>query len=154
MSRKLHATVVSVHGVSKYSYSRIKPFYSKSDPDKNCDQALNKFNQLHLYWVKQGPIKHANWSKNTSLIFLTIIISYSVVRRRYETATKSLIKAGDINRNPILWTWSVFKIKFGFGRYPEATSDSPCSIAVSKLRSSSHTLTIERGRYFKLWKVA
>ena len=43
----------------------------------------------------------------------------------------------------------MFKTEFGSEKYIEAISDCSYSIAMTKLRSSSHTLEVERGRYTK-----
>ena len=43
----------------------------------------------------------------------------------------------------------MIKQDFGLEKYLEAISDSRYRIATSKLRASSHTLEIERGRYTK-----
>ena len=51
------------------------------------------------------------------------------------------------NRNPILRTYTMFKTEFGSEKYTEAISDCRYRIAMTKLRSSSHTLEVERGRY-------
>ena len=55
----------------------------------------------------------------------------------------------DIHRHPILRIYSMIKQDFGLEKYLEAISDSRYRIATSKLRASSHTLEIERGRYTK-----
>ena len=55
----------------------------------------------------------------------------------------------DIHKHPILRTYSMIKQDFGLEKYLEAISDSRYRIATSKLRASSHTLEIERGRYTK-----
>ena len=55
----------------------------------------------------------------------------------------------DIHKHPILRTNSMIKQDFGLGKYLEAISDSRYRITTSKLRASSHTLEIERGRYNK-----
>ena len=50
---------------------------------------------------------------------------------------------------PILRTYTMFKTEFGSEKYIEAISDCRYRIAMTKLRSSSHTLEVERGRYTK-----
>ena len=60
-----------------------------------------------------------------------------------------LLEVTNINRNPILRTYTMFKTEFGSEKYIEAISDCRYRIAMTKLRSSSHTLEVERGRYTK-----
>ena len=60
-----------------------------------------------------------------------------------------LLEVTNINRNPILRTYTMFKTEFGSEKYIEAISDCRYRIAMTKLRPSSHTLEVERGRYTK-----
>ena len=58
-----------------------------------------------------------------------------------------LLEVMNINRNLILRTYAMSKTEFGSEKYLEAISDCRYRIAMTKLRSSSHTLEVERGRY-------
>ena len=60
-----------------------------------------------------------------------------------------LLEVTNLSRNPILRTYSMFKTEFRFEKYLEAITDCRYRTAMTKLRSSSHTLEIERGRYTK-----
>ena len=60
-----------------------------------------------------------------------------------------LLEVTNITRNPILRTYTMFKTEFGSEKYLEAISDYRYRIALTKLRSSSHALEVERGRYTK-----
>ena len=55
----------------------------------------------------------------------------------------------NIQRNPILRTYLMFKKDFGREKYLDVISNIHYRTAMSKLRTSSHTLEIERGRYTK-----
>ena len=60
-----------------------------------------------------------------------------------------LLGVTNINRNPILRIYTMFKTAFGYEKFLEAISDCRYCIAMTKLRSSSHTVEVERGRYAK-----
>jgi len=55
----------------------------------------------------------------------------------------------DIDKHPILRTYSLFKKEFGREKYLDYISDTRFRVAMAKLRCSSHILEIERGRYTK-----
>ena len=55
----------------------------------------------------------------------------------------------NLSRNPILRTYSMFKTELCFDKYLGAITDCRYWSAMTKLRPSSHTLEIERGRYTK-----
>ena len=60
-----------------------------------------------------------------------------------------LLEVTNLSWNPILRAYSMFKTEFCFQKYLEAITDCRYWTAMTKLRSSSHTLEIERGRYTK-----
>ena len=53
----------------------------------------------------------------------------------------------NIDKDPILWNYKTFKSQFGVEPYLRLISDFRYRNALTKLRTSSHTLEIERGRY-------
>ena len=53
----------------------------------------------------------------------------------------------DIHTNPIVRTYAIFKHSFGFEPYPKQISNTRYKNALTKLRVSSHSLAIERGRH-------
>ena len=53
----------------------------------------------------------------------------------------------DIAMNPILHTYNLFKPDFKFETYLEVVKDGSYRHALTKFRTSSHTLGIERGRH-------
>ena len=53
----------------------------------------------------------------------------------------------DIHTNPTVRKYTTFKHSFGFERYLKQISDSRYRNAITKLRVSSHSLAIERGRH-------
>ena len=55
----------------------------------------------------------------------------------------------DIASNPILRTYKLFKTDFKFETYLDVVKDNRYRHALIKLRTSSHSLEIERGRYNK-----
>ena len=60
-----------------------------------------------------------------------------------------LLEVTNLSRNPILRTYSMFKTEFHFEKCLEDITNYRCRTAMTKLRSSSHTLAIERWRYTK-----
>ena len=57
------------------------------------------------------------------------------------------ISVADIAMNPILRTYNLFKPDFKFETYLEVVKDGRYRHALTKFRTSSHTLGIERGRH-------
>ena len=55
----------------------------------------------------------------------------------------------DINKNPILRTYVGFKYNFGIESYLVNVRNPRYRAAISKLRTSSHALEVERGRHAK-----
>ena len=53
----------------------------------------------------------------------------------------------DISMNPILRTYNLFKPDFKYETYLEVVKDGRYRHALTKFRTSSHTLGIERGRH-------
>ena len=53
----------------------------------------------------------------------------------------------NIQRNPILGTYCKIKQDFGMQTYLELIKNRKCRTAMAQLRTSSHTLAIEYGRY-------
>ena len=53
----------------------------------------------------------------------------------------------DISRNPILRTYNIIKSEFKLEPYLSLVKHTKYRTALCKLRASSHTLEIERGRY-------
>ena len=116
-------------------------------------------NQFITNWIdftnvvwKHGSPKHANWPDNIRSIFPLIF----KISKKYSKMTVSncykhswLLEVTNINRNPVLRTYTMFKTEFGSDEYIEAISDCRYRTAMTKLRSSSHTLEVERWRYTK-----
>ena len=55
----------------------------------------------------------------------------------------------DLENNPILKTYSNFKVNFGLEPYLYLVRDRRYRKAITQIRTSSHALEIERGRYTK-----
>ena len=55
----------------------------------------------------------------------------------------------NMNKNPILRTYTLFKSNFGFENYLQNVNDYRFRNAISKFRMSSHTLEVQRGRQCK-----
>ena len=105
----------------------------------------------NVVW-KHGSPKYANCPNNTRSIFPLIFkISKKYCKMTVSNCNKHnwLLEVTNINRNPILRTYTMFKTEFGSEKYIEDISDCRYRIAMTKLRSSSHTLEVERGRYTK-----
>ena len=62
-------------------------------------------------------------------------------KKRWFLELKNLVK------NPILRTYNGFKQNFGQEEYLRVVKESKYRVAIAKLRCSSHTLAIEKGRY-------
>ena len=104
----------------------------------------------NVVW-KHGSPKYANWPNNTMSISSNIQNFKKYCKMTVSNCYKHswLLEVTNINRNPILRTYTMFKTEFGSEKYIEAISDCRYRIAMTKLRSSSHTLEVERGRYTK-----
>ena len=70
-----------------------------------------------------------------------------LVMQRFVDAWQEELRA--LNK-PILRTYSVFKSDFVFECHLNSVKDLRYQVAITKLRTSSHVLEIERGRYQKL----
>ena len=60
---------------------------------------------------------------------------------------KRLAHCHNTDAYPILWTYNVIKTRFGTEPYPSVVKYIKFRVAISKLRTSSHALAIEQGRY-------
>ena len=58
-------------------------------------------------------------------------------------------KLSNLTQNPILRTYTLFKTDFHSEPYLETVTNSKYRTALTKFRTSSHTLEIERGRHTK-----
>ena len=113
-------------------------------------QVYNQLFRLH----EQG---FSNWI--TSVLDLSKIYNIDVtsVNRCFRNVFKFKVKEYFINEwrtaikntdaYPILRTYNVIKTRFGTEPYLSAVKNIKFRIAISKLRTSSHALAIERGRY-------
>lgn len=125
----------------------------KDLPDtKVVKQVYNELYRLHQCGVKTWVTKACELAEQ----YEVDISSNDPNFKKYCKMTVSncykrnwLMEVTNTNRNPILRTYSLFKNEFGLEKYLGAFSDCRYRIAMSKLRSSSHTLEIERGRYTK-----
>ena len=62
-------------------------------------------------------------------------------------ASQWLADSQNVRKNPILWSYSLYKHGLYFEPYLNSISNIRHRIALTKLRTSSHVLEIERGRY-------
>ena len=69
----------------------------------------------------------------------------TIIRGHFVNAWHSDLK--NLTKYPILRTYNLFKRKFEREEYLSSVANHKYRTALSKLRSSSHTLEIERGRY-------
>ena len=123
-------------------------------PDtKISKQVYNELNRLHQCGVTTWVTKACELSEQYQVDISSNIQNF----KKYCKMTVSncykhswLLKVRNINRNPIVRTYTMFKAEFGSAKYLEAISDCRYRIAMTKLRSSSHTLEVERGRYTKI----
>ena len=58
-----------------------------------------------------------------------------------------LTELQNIERNPIFRNYNTFKLEFGMEKYLDMVTDTRYHTAITRLRTSSHTLEIERRRY-------
>ena len=122
-------------------------------PDtKIVKQVYNELNRLHQCGVKTWVTKVCELAEQCHVDISSNIQNF----KKYCKVTVSncykhswLLEVTNINRNPILRTYTMFKTEFGSERYIEAISKCRHRIAITKLRSSSHALEVERGRYTK-----
>ena len=83
-------------------------------------------------------LNHTNCSKTQ----IRHVIRSFFVRKWQESVA-------DINKNPILRTYVRFKYNFGIESYLVSVKNPRYRAAISKLRTSSHALEVERGRHTK-----
>ena len=79
---------------------------------------------------------------NHSKLQIKHIIRSTFIRNWY-------LSLGDLTKSPILRTYSRIKDSFYTESYLKNVKDPRHRIAITKLRSSSHTLEVERGRHTK-----
>ena len=53
----------------------------------------------------------------------------------------------NVEKNPILKNYNMYKLEFGMEKYIDLVTHTRHRTAITRLRTSSHTLEIERGRY-------
>ena len=58
-----------------------------------------------------------------------------------------LTELQNIERNPILRNYNTFKLEFGMEKYRDMVTDKRYRTAITRLRTSTHTLEMELGRY-------
>jgi hypothetical protein len=68
---------------------------------------------------------------------------FSSYKRRWES------ELNDVEKNPIVRTYSLIKSEFQCEKYLSSVSNNKCRNALCKLRTGSHTLEIERGRHLR-----
>ena len=56
-----------------------------------------------------------------------------------------LTELHNIERSPILTNYNTFKLEFGMEKYLDMVTDKRYRTAITRLRTSSHTVEIERG---------
>ena len=121
---------------------------------KIAKQVYNKLDKLHQCGVKTWVTKARELNEQYKVDISSkkiFIISKNTVRSRYQTVinTDGYWRLQNLSWNPILRAYSMFKTEFRFEKYLEAITDCRYRTAMTKLRSCSHTLEIERGRYTK-----
>ena len=122
-------------------------------PDtKIAKQVYNELDKLHQCGVKTWVTKAHELAEQYEVDISSNIHNL----KKYCKITISncykhrwLFEVTNLSQNPILRTYSMFKTEFHFEKYLEAITDCRYRTAMTKLRSSSHTLEIERGRYTK-----
>ena len=122
-------------------------------PDtKIAKQVYNELGNLHQCGVKTWVTKARELAEQYEVDISSNIHNF----KKYCKITISncykhrwLFEVTNLSRNPILRTYAMFKTEFCFEKYLEAITDCRYRTAMTKLRSSSHTLKIERGRYTK-----
>ena len=123
---------------------------------KMCDHWKNKENVWyqqntrndHVFYISLTlcelarsygiDLNHTNCSKTQ----IRHVIRSFFVRKWQESVA-------DINKNPILRTYVRFKYNFGIESYLVSVKNPRYRAAISKLRTSSHALEVERGRHTK-----
>ena len=129
----------------------LKRFSALPDT-KIAKQVYNELDKLHQCGVKTWVTKARELAEQYEVDISSNIYNF----KKYCKITISncykhrwLFEVTNLSRNPILRTYSMFKTEFRFEKYLEAITDCRYRTAMTKLRSSSHTLEIERGRYTK-----
>ena len=114
---------------------------------------------LFLESKRLCELGHRNWY--TKVLELAQSYNLCVDSLGDSNATKHLIKSTvtakyvsdwhvklqDINNNPILRTYKLFKTEFKWECYLNGVKNPKYRKALTKFRTSSHTLEIERGRH-------
>ena len=71
--------------------------------------------------------------------------SAEIIERTFLSEWRNNIK--DENKHPILRTYNIYKTRYEMEPYLYLVKNPKYRIAISKIRTSSHKLEIERGRY-------
>ena len=119
--------------------------YNMLKIDLQNGETYNRYN-----WAYQ--IKHILDECGLSIIWqnqLNMLIDFQLIRQRmldiyYQTWYSS------INNSRRLETYCLLKHTLGFEKYLDFIKDAKFRIALSKFRTSSHDLAIEKGRYINL----
>ena len=122
-------------------------------PDsKIVKQVFNELDRLHRCGVRTWVTKACELAER----YEVDIVSAHPKFNEYCKLTVSnhfkqnwSMEVTNTHRHPILRTYLTFKKDFGLEKYLDVISNSHYRIAMTKLRASSHTLEIERGRYTK-----
>ena len=118
-------------------------------PDtKNSKQVYNEVDKLHQCGVKTWVTKERELAEQYEVDISSNIHNI----KQYCKITISncykhrwLSEVTNLNRNPILRTYSMFKTEFRFQKCLEAMTDCRYRTAMTKLHSSSHTLKLNAG---------
>ena len=120
-------------------------------PDSTlAKQVFNELKNLH-------ELGFHTWASEVLALGREYDIDFSCKLSQFKNVSRNNVRAKfrnnwfdelqDIEQNPILRTYNTFKSSFAIEPYLICVKELKYRVAISRLRSSSHTLAIERRRY-------
>ena len=116
-------------------------------------QAKQVYNEL----ITLHELGFHSWASEVLAMENEYNVDFSCIMSKFKTISKNNVRAKfrtdwcdelhNIEKNPILRTYNTFKTTFAIEQYLTCVKEHKYRVAISRLRSSSHTLAIERRRY-------
>ena len=122
--------------------SLVKKTYLLLESDVVANNTNNKNNwAYHIKSMLEQHGLHYIWTQQHEIDIPFNIIKQRIFDMYYQKWYR------EINNSSRLMSYSIFKHQFEIEKYLNITTDNKFRIALSRFRTSSHDLLIERGRY-------